>query len=150
MRSRFLAKRFNRRGAMDAGRRSGKSETNPNGWKWATGETMRSGLNRVNSLSISSATLCRKSRAKVIQRRTSATCAGSLMRLTFGVTVQVWGRPLVCRFTESLTPCPSGRRNTGPEAGRPEVCPTFGPEQLAFGRQSLPNPLCLCTFAPLR
>ena len=32
------------------------------------------------------------------------------------VTVQVWGRPPVCRFTESLTPCPSGRRNTGPEA----------------------------------
>ena len=49
------------------------------------------------------------------------------------VTVQVWGRPPVCRFTESLTPCPSGRRNTGPEArltGRPEVCPTFRPEQL--------------------
>ena len=40
------------------------------------------------------------------------------------LTVQVWGRPPVCRFTESLTPCPSGRRNTGPEArltGRPEV-----------------------------
>ena len=40
------------------------------------------------------------------------------------ITVQVWGRPPVCRFTESLTPCPSGGRNTGPEArltGRPEV-----------------------------
>jgi len=49
------------------------------------------------------------------------------------ITVQVWGRPPVCRFTESLTPCPSGRWNTGPEArltGRPEVCPTFRPEQL--------------------
>ena len=46
---------------------------------------------------------------------------------------KVWGRPPVCRFTESLTPCPSGRRNTGPEArltGRPEVCPTLRPEQL--------------------
>ena len=32
-----------------------------------------------------------------------------------------------------MTPCPSGRRNTGPEArltGRPEVCPTLRPEQL--------------------
>ncbi|MEI7939813.1 MAG: hypothetical protein WCK27_24275, partial [Verrucomicrobiota bacterium] len=31
-------------------------------------------------------------------------------------------------FTESLTPCPSGRWNTGPETrltGRPEVCPTL-------------------------
>jgi len=40
------------------------------------------------------------------------------------VTVQVWGRPPDCRFTESLTPCPSGRWSTGPEArltGRPEV-----------------------------
>ena len=48
-------------------------------------------------------------------------------------TIQVWGRPPACRFTESLAPCPSGRRNTGPEArltGRPEVCPTFGPEPL--------------------
>ena len=49
------------------------------------------------------------------------------------VTVQVWGRPPVCRFTESLTPCSCWRRNAGPEArptGRPEVCPTLGPEQL--------------------
>ncbi|MEI7939745.1 MAG: hypothetical protein WCK27_23935, partial [Verrucomicrobiota bacterium] len=40
------------------------------------------------------------------------------------VTVQVWGRPPVGRFTESLTPCPPGRRNTGPEVrltGRPEA-----------------------------
>ena len=43
------------------------------------------------------------------------------------VTVQVWGRPPVCRFTESLTPWLCWRRNAGPEArptGRPEVCPT--------------------------
>ena len=49
------------------------------------------------------------------------------------LTVQVWGRPPVCRFTEPLAPCPSGRRNAGPEArltGRPEVCPTFRGEQL--------------------
>jgi len=48
-----------------------------------------------------------------------------------GLGSKVWGRPPVCRFTESLTPCPSGRWNTGPEArltGRPEVCPTFRPE----------------------
>jgi len=50
-----------------------------------------------------------------------------------GVTVQVWGRPPVCRFTEPLAPCPLGRRNAGPETrltGRPEVCPTFRREQL--------------------
>ena len=37
---------------------------------------------------------------------------------------QVWGRPPVCRFTESLTPCSCWRRDAGPEArptGRPEV-----------------------------
>ena len=45
----------------------------------------------------------------------------------------MWGRPPVCRFTEPLAPCPSGRRNAGPETrltGRPEVCPTFRREQL--------------------
>jgi len=50
-------------------------------------------------------------------------------------TVQVCGRPPVCRFTESLTPCPLSRRNTGPEArliGRPEVCPTSGLEELSI------------------
>jgi len=43
--------------------------------------------------------------------------------------------PPVCRFTESLTPCFCWRRNAGPEArptGRPEVCPTLGPEQLQY------------------
>jgi len=59
--------------------------------------------------------------------------SGFGLRASDFVTDQVWGRPPVCRFTESLTPWPSGRRNTGPEArltGRPEVCPTFGREQL--------------------
>ena len=54
------------------------------------------------------------------------------------ITVQVWGRPPVCRLTESLTPCPSGRWNIGPEArltGRPEVCPTPCCPIRAWGRR---------------
>jgi len=56
---------------------------------------------------------------------------------------QVWGRPPVCRFTESPTPCSSGRRNTGPETrltGRPEVCPTLRPERLGEQRDENKGP----------
>ena len=58
------------------------------------------------------------------------------------VTVQVWGRPPVCQFMESLTPWLCWRRNAWPEArltGSPEVCPTLGPEQVLTDRGRTPQ-----------